>query len=217
MKVVVRKAVIVEPPEPTWRGTRMQLNVPTDAAVFGIAVATLSEGTEAVTVDWGDGTADVFSGGIDHATHTYANTGRYEVLISDDVESFGVNGETESAPYSECVAWIEALESNAANLVEFKRYAFSGAASLTRIELDGSGVRHLVAGQFKDCTSLGGALHFMNVTWVGSRKGTFVFTGCPDITEIHFAVENEEAITSLSQYQNDPTLGTGTAVCIFDL
>ena len=217
MKVVVRKAVIVESPEPTWRGTRMMLNVPTDAAVFGIAVATLAEGSEAVTVDWGDGTTDAFTGGIDHATHTYASAGRYEVLISDDVESFGVNGETESAPFSECVAWITSLESNAANLVETKRHAFSGAVNLTRIEFDESGVTRLVAGEFKDCTSLAGALHFRNVTWVGSRRGTFVFTGCPNITEIHFASENEEAITSLSQYQNDPTLGTGTAVCIFDL
>ena len=214
---ITKTLTLVAAPEPTWRGTRMQLNVPTDAAVFGIAVATLAEGSEAVTVDWGDGTTETFTGGIDHATHTYANAGHYEVLISDDVESFGVNGETESAPFSECVAWIMSLESNAANLVETKRYAFSGATNLTRVELDESGVLKLQAGQFKDCTSLVGSLHFTNVTWVGSRKGTFVFTGCPNITEIHFASANEEAITSLAQYQNDPTLGTGTAVCIFDL
>ena len=215
--IATKTLTLVAPPEPTWRGTRMQLNVPTDAAVFGIAVATLAEGKEAVTVDWGDGTTDVFTGGIDHATHTYASVGRYEVLISDDVESFGVNGETESAPFSECVAWVESLESNAAKLAAFKRYAFSGAANLTRIELDESGVTQLVAGLFKDCTSLVGSLHFRNVTWVGSRKGTFVFTGCHDIAEIHFAAASEEAITHLTQYQNDPTLGTGTAVCVFDL
>ena len=214
---ITKTLTLVAPPKPTWRGTRMQLNVPTDAAVFGIAVADLAEGSESVTVDWGDGTTDTFSGGIDHATHTYASAGRYEVLISDDVESFGVNGETESAPFSECVAWVESLESNAAKLAAFKRYAFSGAANLTRIELDESGVTQLVAGLFKDCTSLVGSLHFRNVTWVGSRKGTFVFTGCHAITEIHFAAANEEAITHLTQYQNDPTLGTGTAVCVFDL
>ena len=32
-----------------------------------------------------------------------------------------------------------------------------------------------------------------------------------------FAAENEEAVICLSQYQNDPTLGTGTAVYILDL
>lgn len=217
MKVIIRKAVIVESPEPVWRGTRLQIVVPNDAAVFGIAVADLAEGSESVTVDWGDGATDIFTGGIDHATHTYASAGRYGVLISDDVESFGVNGETESAPFSECVAWVESLESNAAKLGAFKRYAFSGATNLTRIELDESGVTQLVAGQFKDCNSLVGSLHFRNVTWVGSRKGTFVFTGCSGITEIHFAAANEEAITHLTQYQNDPTLGTGTAVCVFDL
>ena len=215
--IATKTLTLVAAPEPTWRGTRMQLNVPTDAAVFGIAVADLAEGSESVTVDWGDGTTDVFTGGIDHATHTYASAGRYEVLISDDVESFGVNGETETAPFSECVAWVESLESNSVNLEAFKCYAFSGAVNLTRIELDESGMTQLVAGQFKDCTSLVGSLHFLNVTWVGSRKGTFVFTGCHAITEIHFAAANEEAITSLSQYQSDPTLGTGTAVCIFDL
>lgn len=214
---ITKTLTLVAPPKPTWRGTRMQLNVPTDAAVFGIVVADLAEGSESVTVDWGDGATDTFSGGIDHITHTYASAGRHEVLISDDVESFGVNGETESAPFSECVAWVESLESNAAKLGAFKRYAFSGATNLTRIELDESGVTQLVAGLFKDCTSLVGSLHFRNVTWVGSRKGTFVFTGCHAITEIHFAAANEEAITSLSQYQNDPTLGTGTAVCVFDL
>lgn len=215
--IITKTLTLVTAPEPTWRGTRMLLNVPTDAAVFGIAVADLAEGSESVTVDWGDGTTDTFSGGIDHITHTYASAGRYEVLISDDVESFGVNGETESAPFSECVMWIESLESNAAKLGAFKRYALSGAANLTRIELDESGVTQLVAGLFKDCTSLVGSLHFRNVAWVGSRKGTFVFTGCHAITEIHFAAANEEAITHLTQYQNDPTLGTGTAVCIFDL
>ena len=215
--IATKTLTLVAAPEPTWRGTRMLLNVPTDAAVFGIAVADLAEGSESVTVDWGDGTTDTFSGGIDHISHTYASAGRHEVLISDDVESFGVNGETESAPFSECVAWVESLESNAAKLGAFKRYAFSGATNLTRIELDESGVTQLVAGQFKDCTSLVGSLHFRNVTWVGSRKGTFVFTGCHDIAEIHFAAANEEAITSLAQYQNDPTLGTGTAVCVFDL
>ncbi len=35
--------------------------------------------------------------------------------------------------------------------------------------------------------------------------------------EIHFEVVNEEAIIWLSRRQNDPPLGTGTAVCIFDL
>ena len=215
--IITKTLTLVAAPEPTWRGTRMQLNVPTDAAVFGIAVADLAEGSESVTVDWGDGATDTFSGGIDHITHTYASAGHYGVLISNDVESFGVNGETESAPFSECVAWVESLESNAAKLGAFKRYAFSGATNLTRIELDESGVTQLVAGLFKDCTSLVGSLHFRNVTWVGSRKGTFVFTGCHDIAEIHFAAANEEAITHLTQYQNDPTLGTGTAVCVFDL
>ena len=215
--IITKTLTLVAAPEPTWRGTRMQLNVPTDAAVFGIAVADLAEGSESVTVDWGDGATDTFSGGIDHITHTYASAGHYGVLISNDVESVGVDGETESAPFSECVAWVESLESNAAKLGAFKRYAFSGATNLTRIELDESGVTQLVAGRFEDCTSLVGSLHFRNVTWVGSRKGTFVFTGCHDIAEIHFAAANEEAITHLTQYQNDPTLGTGTAVCVFDL
>ena len=214
---ITKTLTLVAAPEPTWRGTRMQLNVPTDAAVFGIAVATLAEGKESVTVDWGDGTTETFTGGIDHITHTYASAGRYEVKISDDIDSIGISGETEDAPFTEGVKWIISLESNAAKLTAFKRYAFSGAENLTRIELDESGVTQLVPGQFKDCTSLVGSLHFRNVTWVGSRKGTFVFTGCHDIAEIHFAAANEEAITHLTQYQNDPTLGTGTAVCIFDL
>ena len=215
--IITKTLTLVAAPEPTWRGTRLLLDIPADAAVFGIAIADLAEGAESVTVDWGDGNTDVFTGGIDHATHTYASAGRYEVKISDDVESIGVNGETEDAPFTEGVKWITSVESNAAKLEAFKRYSFSGAANLTRIELDESGVTQLVAGQFKDCTSLVGALHFCNVTWVGSRKGTFVFTGCPNISEIHFAAANEDAITHLSQYQSDPTLGTGTAVCIFDL
>lgn len=215
--IITKTLTLVAAPEPTWRGTRMQLNVPTDAAVFGIAVATLAEGKEAVTVDWGDGTTDTFPGGIDHATHTYASAGRYEVLISDDAIGIGVTSRTESFPYTEGVRWIESLESNAANLEQFERYAFSGAVNLTRIELDESSMSKLHAGLFKDCTSLAGSLHFRNVSWVGSLKGTYAFTGCPNITEIHFSAANEEAITSLSQYQNDPTLGTGTAVCVFDL
>ena len=215
--IITKTLTLVAAPEPTWRGTRMQLNVPTDAAVFGIAVATLAEGKEAVTVDWGDGTTDTFTGGIDHATHTYASAGRYEVLISDDAIGIGVTGRTESFPYTEGVRWIESLESNAANLEQFERYAFSGATNLTRIELDESGMSKLHAGLFKDCTSLAGSLHFRNVSWVGSLKGTYAFTGCHDITEIHLAAKYESKITELSQYQNDPTLGTGTAVCIFDL
>ena len=42
----------------------------------------------------------------------------------------------------------------------------------------------LVAGQFKDCTSLVGSLHFRNVTWVGSRKGTLIFTNRPPHSRI---------------------------------
>ena len=215
--IITKTLTLVAAPEPTWRGTRLLLDIPADAAVFGIAVADLAEGAESVTVDWGDGNTDVFTGGIDHVTHTYASAGRYEVKISDDVESIGVTGRTEYAPYTEGVKWIVSLQSNATKLETFKRYAFSGAANLTRIELDESNVAELVAGLFKDCTSLVGSLHFRSVSWVGSLKGTYAFTGCPDITEIHFAAANEEAITSLSQYQSDPTLGTGTAVCIFDL
>ena len=214
---ITKTLTLVAAPEPAFIGTRLQISVPTDAAVFGIAAADLAEGAESVTVDWGDGSMDIFTSGIDHVTHTYANAGRYELKVSDDVENLGVNGENELAPFSECVTWIESVESNAMKLEAFKRYAFSGATNLTRIELDESSVTQLVAGQFKDCTSLVGSLHFRNVTWVGSRKGTFIFTGCHAITEIHFAAANEEAITRLAQYQNDPTLGTGTAVCIFDL
>ncbi len=214
---ITKTLTLVAAPKPVFVGTRIEIAVPDDGAVFGIATADLAAGTESVTVDWGDGTTDVFSGGIDHAVHAYAKAGRYAVSISDDVSSLSVNGEEEPTPFAECVAWIASVESNAEKLEAFKRYAFSGAANLTRIELDESGMTQLVAGQFKDCTSLAGALHFRNVTWVGSRKGVFVFTGCPGITEIHFAAENEEAITNLAQYQNDPTLGTGTAVCLFDL
>ena len=72
---------------------------------------------------------------------------------------------------------------------------------------------------FANCTALTGRLTFPNITGISaSTSAVEPFVGCTGgITEFAFAKANEEAIKASTGYQTDPTLGTGTAVCTFNL
>ena len=43
------------------------------------------------------------------------------------------------------------------------------------------------------------------------------FKNCTGITKLHSAAKHKESITSCAIYKADPTLGTITGACVFDL
>ena len=97
-------------------------------------------------------------------------------------------------------------------------FAFGGCRNLKSIDIGRSRISQLVEGTFKGCTGLSGELYLPTIRKFPRSASTTPFEGCTGgIVKIHFAARHENEIKSTAAYQNDPTLGTGSATAVFDL
>lgn len=205
MNIIIKKVKVV--PHPMYRqGTRLTAVISEPETEFGTWMTSLAPGHTAGMVDWGDGVIEPLYG---NNTHIYVQPGTYQVVISDD---FAVLG------FGPCSKFLTSVISNAQNLVELPSSAFVDAVELATLDLPLTRINKIGPFAFRNCTALTGEFYFPEVrVFSGAAKAMAPFKNCTGITKLHFAAKHKESITSCAIYKADPTLGTITGECVFDL
>ena len=205
MNIIIKKVKVV--PHPMYRqGTRLTAVISEPETEFGTWMTSLAPGHAAGMVDWGDGVIEPLYG---NNTHIYVQPGTYQVVISDD---FAVLG------FGPCSKFLTSVISNAQNLVELPSSAFSGGVQLAELDLRLTRINKIGPFAFTNCTALTGEFYFPEVrVFSGPAKVMAPFKNCTGITKLHFAAKHKKSITSCAIYKADPTLGTITGECVFDL
>ena len=206
MNIIIKKVKVV--PHPMYRqGTRLTAVISEPETEFGTWMTSLAPGHTAGMVDWGDGVIEPLYG---NNTHIYVQPGTYQVVISDDFAVLGF-----STNYAK---FLTSAVSNAQNLVELSAGAFSGGVQLAELDLRLTRINKIGPFAFTNCTALTGEFYFPEVrVFSGAAKAMAPFKNCTGITKLHFAAKHKESITSGAIYKADPTLGTITGECVFDL
>lgn len=103
-------------------------------------------------------------------------------------------------------------------LTEIGSAAFNKCTGLTRIVDLPTGLTTLNSNVFRECTGLSGRIDLPMITNLLGAATVVPFVLCTGgITEFHFRSANESAIRASAGFNADNTLGTGTAICKFDL
>lgn len=205
MNIITGKVKVV--PHPMYRqGTRLTAVIPDPETEFGTWMTSLAPGHAVGMVDWGDGTIEPLYG---NNTHVYAQPGTYHVVISDD---FAVLG------FGPCSKLLTSVISNAQNLVELPSSAFVDAVELVTLDMRLTHINKIGPFAFRNCTSITGEFYSPEVqTLSGAAKAMAPFKNCRSITKLHFAAKHKDSITACAIYKADPTLGTVTGECVFDV
>lgn len=221
MNFIVSKKVRVvaapEPPPPPFIGTRIKVKIPhTEGGALEFGFVSMQTHGDPFTLDWGDGTVEEGSQFL-RKIHTYAAPGIYEIRAST-----GVYTQTFTVPnIGYDVLYGPSVLSYVCNDIAMDTLgvnAFCGCVNMATFDVRESSCKRLLKGVLKDCVKLSGELYFPKVSQLQGEVGTMPFEGCTGgITKIHFAEAVEADITSSATYLADPTLGTGTALCVFDL
>lgn len=215
MNIIIKKVRLVAAPEPAFVGTRIGIKItePYDGKyIFGIANATIAK-FDGIFIDWGDGTRESPSD-FAKLLHEYPGPGVYEVRMSDNFWAILLStADTETYPGVLIGNEVRSLVSNAPLLTGFSRFGMRNLANLEYVNLNGSSVNAIGSSVFSGCPSLKGDVYFQPVATIYATS----FKDSPLITAFHFAAANEEVITSSESYKTDPTFGTGSAICLFDL
>ena len=122
-------------------GTMLIVEASSSSMTVRIACGDLADGSESVTVDWGDGRKNEYAR-ISDARHTYAKSGEYAVLISDDLSSFGF---TDTSPTG----------------------AVPDRDMLRELVAIGSKVTSIADYGFNNCKKMRGVVNLPNVTSIG--------------------------------------------------
>jgi hypothetical protein len=197
-------------------GTQFVIETTAENLKWGIYQGQLAEGHAQGIVSWGDGTVETVTN-LTRKTHTYPAPGRYTVKLSDDFGTLAVSFNVKTFDYYKVYApMVREFHTTAENMTSFGNYFLMNGLNLSVLDLRAPNIRVLKADGFKGCASLTGELAFPFVT---SLTGVIPpFRECMGgITKIRFPESAEAAITGSQVYRNDPTLGTGTAVCEFNL
>jgi hypothetical protein len=192
--IITKTLTLVAAPEPPFVGTTIRVRIPDDSLTFGIENFVLSDGSESVAIDWGDGSVQEFAADADHITHEYPHGGDFEIRISDGVSSIKLSGSSSQDP----------------------DYYEVYAPMVRRVESNGARLTTIQANCFRHCVNLTYAA-FPSVSVINGRSGTVPFNECAALTEIHFAATNKDAIEATATYRSDPTLGAPNATVYFDL
>lgn len=243
MIIINKRVTLVAAPVPPFVGTRIGITVPEGGLDWGIKAGALADGSDFVTISWGDGEETMLGTDIQDLVHTYPRGGAYEVRISDDISTLQVSGAADSVFCETYAPMVVSLASDAQRLATFNPQAFRNAVNLHDVDLSESGIVQFRPLAFMDCLSLvslaglprtlqtiystvfsgsvniSGRVDFPAAKTISGSvsTGKNLFSGCNAITEIHFAAENEETVKSSSAYRNDPRLGATNAEVIFDL
>ena len=199
-------------------GTILDVSID-EGLVFKIRIAHLAEGREHITVDWGDGTREVFDGDVSAVLHTYPAQGDYSIRFSDDVEYLAIsNYNSKSTYYTVYAPMVRGFYSNAKRLRTIDPCAFRHCVNLSSLDVQKADVVAINEWAFEDCRSLPNELSFPAVKDIQGTTDALPFAGCSGITALHFAKANEEAIRALPLWE--PTggnFGAENATVYFDL
>ena len=203
------------PPPPPFVGTKIKIAVSADELGFGINHIEKSDEVTEFSVDWGDGITEE-GRSITNLTHFYSTPGSYEIRISDGINNLTLaayQGETKFVTTYPLA--VREVQINATRLTSVGTGCFYNCKNLTKVGFTAPNVATMPSRCFQGCASLSGRLDFPAIASLGRILPFAECTG--GITEIHFPAASEVAITSSSIYKADPTLGSGNAVCVFDL
>lgn len=212
MNIIIRKVRMIAPPMTVCTFT------PTaEAPCAGIYLASLADGHDSVTIDWGDGSVECVST-VKQLIHTYTEPGTYTATISDDIRSIAMSAPRPMLDFVKtCAGQLRAFKSTATLLANLTQACFAYCPNLVTFDISATPIRALTYGLCRDCTALTGRLDFPNAAVLTISGSTLTFTGCTSPLEIHFAEANRAAIESSAAYQTDQKLGAANAVVKFDL
>ena len=209
MNTIITKKVRLIPAPFIGTRIRIKLDDP-ESLTWGMGLLTLHEDREKVVIDWGDGNTTELSDD-DKATHTYSQTGEYEVRISDDIVEIRCSGGTGTPYYTTYTPMIRACITNAARLDYIDNRCFLNAVNMDAFICEGSGVTMIGSYSFKDCVSLKGRLDLRGIDSVMANS----FASATGITELHFSEANKAEIMALDGY--DTGFGAPNATVLCDL
>ena len=131
----------------------------------GIYVASISNSSQPIYIDWGDGTVEKLTSSISQKSYTYKTNGNFIVKISDNITSF--------APSYNNSAWYETTSQN--------RYTFKGMLTT------GSKITSLPTYAFYYCSAMTN-IDFMQTCWpTVTSIPNYCFSYCSSLTSIQGA------------------------------
>ena len=87
-------------PWPYANGTNLMLKIPSAGYTVTFGNCTKDSSSSEVTIDWGDGGVNTYSGSSFAPSHTYVSSGLFVLNISDDISSLKYKGtNTDSTVY----------------------------------------------------------------------------------------------------------------------
>ena len=210
MCIVTFKATVVAAPIPPFVGFEVGIHVEADGLTFGIKSTTFAAGCSEHEIDWGDGTKETTSQSLNIA-HAYESPSDYRIRISDTCTALSLCSTTDASK-------VRSVVCTAKNLITIATGSFSSCANMTKADFRHSAVETISRMAFAGCSGLSGELYLPKVVTLTYFSGKPPFSGCSGgIVKFHFGKANEEAIKASDSYKADPTLGTSTAECVFDL
>lgn len=217
MIIIERKVTLIAAPEPPFVGTSVWIKTSAESPVWGLRDLVKADDSEAITVDWGDGTVERFEGDVVRVTHEYETHGLHEVRISDDVKLLMLVGLLR-VYIEEYAPKIIRVKTNGTKLSFLGSYVAYKAANLTSFVCDAPGPLRMEMMGFKGCAALESiSLPTVNSVAAGSAS-ELPFVDCVALREIHFAAANKDALLASSAFQLDPVhLGSPNGTVMFDL
>ena len=102
--------------------------------------------------------------------------------------------------------------------MELGATCFVNCVNLVGFDVTNGNVQKIGNRAFGDCRSLSGKIYLPKVTSVTGSESSPPFDGCTGgVTEIHFPRAAEAPVKEKKFYASDPSLGTTTAKCCFDI
>ncbi|MGN0847862.1 MAG: leucine-rich repeat protein [Kiritimatiellia bacterium] len=108
------------------KGTVLAVEPSVGNMTVTICSGTLAEGSDSVTIDWGDGTKESRAG-ISMARHTYTRAREYRITISDDLKSFGFSDSSQSVRQRDVLRELLCLGSK---ITSISGYAFNNCHNM---------------------------------------------------------------------------------------
>lgn len=172
-------------------------------ATVGIYSATAINSSIPIVVDWGDGTIDSVMGNISQLTHTYSNSGTYDVTISDNISSLACSEDTMTFVQTTtrniyCLKRVKHLSSNVTTL---PASAFDSCKSMIAFNAGDSGDLTLGIWAFYQCA--------LNRGFGEVGANSFDFSGRRITTIPDFCFFEATSIPNIKWPQGLTTIGGG--------
>ena len=200
---------------PPFVGTQIKIELDDpESLTWGIYRIKIAEGHEKAVIDWGDGQREEVIG-FTEVTHLYAQTGVYNVRLSDDISSLQFSTKSSVSPFRVVYAkMIREFATTAKVLNTLETYSFNDAANLRKVSTKGSSLRVISSRTFGLCPSLGERVDLHEVSDVNATA----FYNSTGISELHFSAAKEDLIRGSAGWrESGGNFGAVNATVSFDL